>query len=115
MKKNRFSGKNWPFTTTSGQIILFLFKSDHFRTYFLYMTRYISRPVHDPHAIPPHPPCPKSGGRDPQTSGLTSLLPSTSRCPSNPHILFTMQSIILSSSSAPGSWLPSNHVHCRLY
>ena len=32
------------------QIILFLFKSHHFRTYFLYMIRYnnISRPVHDP-------------------------------------------------------------------
>src|SRR6218665_3825712 len=43
-------GKNWPFTATSGQIILFLFKSHHFLTYFLYMIRYnnISRPVHDP-------------------------------------------------------------------
>jgi len=36
-------------TATSGQIILFLFKSHHFRSYFLYTTRYnnISRPVHD--------------------------------------------------------------------
>src|SRR6218665_2593276 len=32
-----FSGKNWSFTATSGQIILFLYKSHHFRTYFLYM------------------------------------------------------------------------------
>jgi len=31
-----FPGKNWSFTATSGQIILFLFKSTHFRTYFLY-------------------------------------------------------------------------------
>src|SRR6218665_2490913 len=45
-----FPGKNWSFTATSGQIILFLFKSHHFRTYFLYMISYnnISRPVHDP-------------------------------------------------------------------
>src|SRR6218665_1267590 len=45
-----FLGKNWPFTATSGQIILFFFKSHHFRTYFLYMIRYnnISRPAHDP-------------------------------------------------------------------
>src|SRR6218665_1836317 len=49
-KKFEFSGKNWPITATSWQIILFLFKSHHFRTYFLYMIRYnnISRPVHDP-------------------------------------------------------------------
>jgi len=32
-----FPGKNWSFTAMSGQIILFLFKSHHFRTYFLYM------------------------------------------------------------------------------
>ena len=39
-------------------LILFLFKSHHFRKYFLYMTRYnnISRP-----------PCPKSGGSRPPT------------------------------------------------
>src|SRR6218665_1378862 len=47
-----FPGKNWPFrpTATSGQIILFLFKSHHFRTYFLYMIRYndISRLAQDP-------------------------------------------------------------------
>ena len=38
----------------SGQIILFLFKSNHFRIYFLYMIRYnnISRPVHDPNEPP---------------------------------------------------------------
>src|SRR6218665_3950057 len=35
-----FPGKTWPFTATSGQIILFLFKSHHFRTYFLCMIRY---------------------------------------------------------------------------
>src|SRR6218665_4040525 len=49
IKKIRFSKqKNCPFTATSGQIILFLFKNNHFRTYFLYMIRYnnISRPVH---------------------------------------------------------------------
>ena len=34
-----FPGKNWLFTAISGQIILFLFKSHHFRTYFLYMIR----------------------------------------------------------------------------
>ena len=45
-KKFDFPGKNWPLTATSGQIILFLFKSHHFQTYFLYMIRYnnISRP-----------------------------------------------------------------------
>src|SRR6218665_226992 len=45
-----FPGKHWPFTATSGQIILFLFKSHHFRTYFLYIIRYnnISRPVREP-------------------------------------------------------------------
>ena|SRR6218665_818792 len=41
---------DWPFTATSGQITLFLFKSHHFRKYFLYMIRYsnISQPVHNP-------------------------------------------------------------------
>src|SRR6218665_3572835 len=38
-KKFDFPGKNWSFTATSGQIILFLFKSHLFRTYFLYCTR----------------------------------------------------------------------------
>src|SRR6218665_3843776 len=54
--------------------------TNHFRTYFLYMIRYnnISRPVHDsndPPATRPslRPPCPKSGGRDPQPPGLTPL------------------------------------------
>src|SRR6218665_3250513 len=39
LKKFDFPGKNCSFTATSGQIILFLFKSHHFRTYmyFLYM------------------------------------------------------------------------------
>jgi len=70
-----FPGTNWPFTATSEQIILFLFKSNHFRTYFLYTIRYniISRPVHDPHDLlrPPQPLLPKMGGRD--------LLPTTPR------------------------------------
>src|SRR6218665_15730 len=45
LKKIDFPSKKCPFT---GQIIQFLFKSNHFRTYFLYMIRYnISRPVHD--------------------------------------------------------------------
>ena len=54
------------FTATFGQIIIFLFKSHHFRTYFLYMIRYnnISRPVHDPPATPRHS-CPKSVGSRP--------------------------------------------------
>src|SRR6218665_34538 len=51
-KKIDFPSKNWPFTATSGQIILLLLKSHHFRIYFLYIIglRYnnISRPVHDP-------------------------------------------------------------------
>src|SRR6218665_3332803 len=49
IKKFDFQAKSCPLTATSGQIILFLFKSNHFRTYFLYMIRYnnISRPVHD--------------------------------------------------------------------
>src|SRR6218665_1624215 len=69
LKNSNFQAKNCPFTATSGQIVLFLFKSNHFRTYFLYMIRYnnISRPVHDSNDPPcdPHydPPCPKSGGR----------------------------------------------------
>src|SRR6218665_2563173 len=46
-KNSIFEAKNCPFTATSGQIILFLSKSNHFRTYFLYMHNNISRPVHD--------------------------------------------------------------------
>ena len=71
------------FTATSGQIILFLFKSHHFRTHFLYMIRYnnILRPVHDPHNppatplwLPNDPPCPKSEGvATPQPPGLTPI------------------------------------------
>ena len=34
-----FPCKNCSFTATSGQIFLFLFKSHHFRIYFLYMIR----------------------------------------------------------------------------
>src|SRR6218665_3814020 len=84
LKKLIFQAKKFPFIgkCTSGQIILFLFKSNHFRRYFLYMIRYnnISRPVHDPNDPPAtlpstltRPPCPKSGGRDPQPPGLTPL------------------------------------------
>jgi len=63
-----FPGKNVPFIATSGQIILFLFKSHQFRTYFLYMIRYnnISRPIHVSPCASTITPCPKSGGRDPQ-------------------------------------------------
>jgi len=45
-QKFQFSRQNCPFTAASGQIILFLFKSHHFRTYLLYIIRYnnISRP-----------------------------------------------------------------------
>src|SRR6218665_636267 len=59
-----------------------LFKSNQFRTYFLYMIRYnnISRPVHDSNdpratlpATPIRPPCPKYGGRAPQPPELTPL------------------------------------------
>ena len=55
-KKSIFSGnlKKLDFQAKighSGQIILFLFKIHHSRTYFLYLIRCdnISRPVHDPH------------------------------------------------------------------
>src|SRR6218665_2034632 len=79
LKNSIFQAQNCPFTATSGQIILFLFKINHFRTYFLYMIRYnnISRPA----STTPTPPlrsslrllCPKSGGRDSQPTGLTPL------------------------------------------
>src|SRR6218665_512679 len=73
-----FPGKNWLFTAISGQIILFLFKSHHFRTYFLYMIRYniyfTTRPRrHDPPRDPPRPPPPKSGGATPNPPGLTPM------------------------------------------
>ena len=54
-----FPCKNWPFTATSGQIILFLFKSHHFRTYFLYMIIFnnISRPLaQNLGVVTPNPP-----------------------------------------------------------
>jgi len=67
-KKFDFPRNNWPFTSISGQIILFLFKSHHFRADFLYVIIYnnISRPVHDP----PTTPWTKSGGRDPPSSRI---------------------------------------------
>src|SRR6218665_1626515 len=56
LKKLIFEAKKCPFRATSGQIIQFLFKSNHFRTYvyFMYMIRYnnISRPIHDPNDPP---------------------------------------------------------------
>jgi len=62
-KKFDFPGKNCSFTATSAQIILFLFKSHHLRTYFLSIP--VQDPSHDPsHKIwgsrPPNPPdwCP---------------------------------------------------------
>src|SRR6218665_184508 len=48
LKKLIFQAKKCPFTATSDQSILFLFKSNHFRTYFLIRYNNISRPVHDP-------------------------------------------------------------------
>src|SRR6218665_1960300 len=72
------------YSYSSGQIIIFLFKSNHFRTYFLYMTRYnnILRPVHDPPSTSPAtslrppttPPAQNLGGRDHQPPpGLTPM------------------------------------------
>ena len=60
-----FSGEIWSFTAISGQIILFLFKSHHFRTYGLYMISYnnISRTPRPPATR--RTPCPKSGGSRP--------------------------------------------------
>src|SRR6218665_852864 len=73
LKKIEFPGKNLPFTATSWQIILFLFKSHHFRTYFLCMIRYnnISRPP----ATPSYPrlPAHNRGVTNPQPPGLTPL------------------------------------------
>src|SRR6218665_3715343 len=75
-----FQGKNWLFTGISGQIILVIFKSHHFRTYFLYIMRYnkMLRPIHDPYDHPspcdplqPHPPLPPAQNPDPQPPGLT--------------------------------------------
>ena len=53
-EKFRFSKKNWLFTAISGQVILFLFRCHHFRTYLLYMIRYnkILPPVNDTHDPP---------------------------------------------------------------
>jgi len=71
-------GNNWLFTAISGQIILFLFKSHHFRTYFLCMIRYnnILRPVHDPMTPlrPPRSLCPKSGGLRPPTPRIDAYV-----------------------------------------
>src|SRR6218665_3052636 len=61
LKNSIFQAKNCPFTATSAKIILFIFKSNHFRTYFLYMIRYnnisrlprLQRPPCDPPCAPP--------------------------------------------------------------
>src|SRR6218665_2442678 len=63
-------------TATFGQIILFLFKSHHFETYFLYIIRYnsISRPVHD-HTTPcesPTTPQPKMWELRPPTPRINA-------------------------------------------
>src|SRR6218665_463397 len=79
IKRNRFSKqKIVHLQLPLGKLFYFFFKSNHFRTYFLYMIRYnnISRPVHDSNDPPvtlPATPYPKSGSRDPQPSGLTPL------------------------------------------
>src|SRR6218665_2474437 len=46
-KRFDFPGENGSFAASSGQIIPFLFKSQNFRTYFLYMIKYIII-FHDP-------------------------------------------------------------------
>src|SRR6218665_3530210 len=58
LKKSIFQAKSCPFTANSGQIILFIFKSNHFRTYFLYIKKYnnFSRPFPAPIAPPAPPP-----------------------------------------------------------
>ena len=76
LKKFDFPSKKLSvYSCTSGQIILFLFKSNRFRTYFLNMIRYnnISRPIHDSPATP-HDPLPKIlGSRTLIPQGLTPL------------------------------------------
>ena len=56
-KNIRFSRQKLAISSTPGQTVLFLFKSHHIRTYFLYIIRYntISRFVHDP-TTPLRPP-----------------------------------------------------------
>ena len=71
-----FPGKNWLITAISGQIILFLFKSHHCRTFFLNMIRYINilRPVLDL-TTPLRPPAQNLGGRDPQPPRIDAYAP----------------------------------------
>src|SRR6218665_2318680 len=73
-KKNfDFPGKNCSFTATPWQIILYLFKSHHFLTYFQYMIKYnnISRSVHDPLQPPFDAPTTPSA----QNLGVATALP----------------------------------------
>jgi len=60
-KNFEIPGKNWSFTATSGQTILFLSKRQHFRTYVLYMISYRPNNI----SRPPRLPCPKYGGSRP--------------------------------------------------
>src|SRR6218665_1087062 len=70
---SKVSRQNWPCTVTFGQIILFLFESHHFQTYFLYIIRY-SRPNISRPSATPQPPHPKIWRvATPNTSGLTPL------------------------------------------
>src|SRR6218665_670140 len=76
LKNLIFQAQKCPFTATSGQIILFLFKSNHFRTYFPYMIRYnnISRPVHNPND-PLRPTLRPTHDPPVQNIGVTTLSP----------------------------------------
>src|SRR6218665_268101 len=75
LKKLIYQAKKSPFTATSGQIILFLFKSNHFRTYFpvhdkIYFT---TRPrLQRPPCDPPFNPLPKIWGSRPSAPRITA-------------------------------------------
>jgi len=75
--KNLQNSKFAVYSYNSWEIILYLLKSHHFRirTYLLYIIikNNISRPVHDLPPATSTTPCPKSGGRDLSTPGLTPM------------------------------------------
>src|SRR6218665_2332359 len=78
LKKLIFQAKKVHLQLPLGKLFYFSSKVTTFEHTSLYMIRYnnISRPVHDSNAPPaplPSPPCPKSGGRDPQLPGLPPL------------------------------------------